>query len=68
VIQSPNDLPAAVTKNIQLPVAASDLARERSQQGLGTANQARELGRSFGQSIADEAKGRRGPPAGSGPP
>ena len=62
VIQSPNDLPAAVTRTIELPVAASDLARERSRKGLDTANQARESGRAFGQSIADEARARRGRP------
>lgn len=62
VIQSPNDLPAAVTRTIELPVAASDLARERSRKGLDTANQARESGRAFGQSIAEEARARRGRP------
>ena len=62
VVQSPNDLPAAVTKTIELPVAASDVGRERSAKGLDTANQARELGRTFGQGIADEAKTRRGRP------
>lgn len=62
MIQSPNDLPAAVTKTIELPVAASDRARERSRKGLDTANQARELGRTFGQSVAEEAKARRGRP------
>ncbi len=62
VIQSPNDLPAAVTRTIELPVAASDRARERSRQGLETANQARESGRAFGQGIADEARTRRGRP------
>lgn len=62
VIQSPNDLPAAVTKTIELPAAASDVARERSGKGLDTANQAREFGRSFGQGVAEEAKARRGRP------
>jgi hypothetical protein len=62
VVQSPNDLPAAVTKTIELPVAASDVGRERSAKGLDTANQAREFGRTFGQGIADEAKARRGRP------
>lgn len=62
VVQSPNDLPAAVTKTIELPPAASDVARERSGKGLGTANQARESGRAFGQGVAEEAKARRGRP------
>ncbi len=62
VVQSPNDLPAAVTKTIELPAAASDVGRERSMKGLDTANQARESGRALGQSIADEAKARRGKP------
>jgi hypothetical protein len=56
VVESPTDLPAAVTKTIELPPSASDRARERSQHGLETANQARTLGREFGQSIAEEAK------------
>lgn len=62
VVQSPNDLPASVTKTIELPPAASEIARERSEKGLGTANQARESGRAFGQGIAEEAKARRGRP------
>lgn len=62
VVQSPNDLPAAVTKTIELPAAASDAARDRSGKGLGNANQARESGRAFGQGIAEEAKTRRGRP------
>lgn len=62
VVQSPSDLPASVTKTIELPPAASDVARERSEKGLGTANQARESGRAFGQEIAEEAKARRGRP------
>jgi len=62
VVQSPNDLPAAVTRTIELPAAASDVARERSAKGLDTANQAREMGRTFGQGIAADAKGRKGKP------
>ena len=62
VVQSPNDLPAAVTKTIELPVEASDVARERAAKGMDAANQAREFGRTLGQSIADEAKTRRGRP------
>jgi hypothetical protein len=56
VVGSPNDLPAAVTKTIELPAAASDMARDRAAKGLDTANQARERGREFGQSIAEDAK------------
>jgi hypothetical protein len=56
VVESPADLPDAVTKTIELPSTASDRARESAQHGLDTANQARALGRQFGQSIADEAK------------
>lgn len=62
VVQSPNDLPAAVTKTIELPAAASDVARDRSGKGQDTANQARESGRAFGQGVAEEAKARRGRP------
>jgi hypothetical protein len=56
VVESPADLPDAVTKTIALPPAASDRAHERAQPGLDTANQARTLGREFGQSIAEQAK------------
>lgn len=64
VVDSPGDLPDAVTKTITLPDAAlaSDVAQERSAKGLETANQARELGREFGQSVAEDAKTRRGRP------
>lgn len=62
VVQSPNDLPAAVTKTIELPATASDVARERSGKGLDTANQARQHGRAFGQEIAEAAKARKGKP------
>jgi hypothetical protein len=58
VVQSPDDLPAAVTKIIALPDAASDVARERSGKGMDTANQAREFGRTLGQGISEEAKSR----------
>jgi hypothetical protein len=58
VVESPGDLPAAVTKTIELPPAASDRARERSQHGLERANEARALGREFGQSIAEQAKSK----------
>lgn len=58
VVESPADLPDAVTKTIELPasVPADARARDSAQHGLDTANQARALGREFGQSIADEAK------------
>ncbi len=62
VVNSPADLPAAVTKTIELPAAASDVARDHAAKGLDTANQARERGREFGQAIAEEAKNRRGRP------
>lgn len=60
VVNSPNDLPAAVTKTIELPPAAADHARERAVNGLDSANQARELREGFGQDIADEAKTKGG--------
>jgi hypothetical protein len=57
VVDSPADLPAAVTKTIELPAPAVDQAHGYAQQGAHeTANQARTLGREFGQNIADEAK------------
>lgn len=56
VVESPADLPAAVTKTIELPPAAADRAREAAQHGLDTANQARSLGSELGHDIADEAK------------
>lgn len=62
VVNSPADLPAAVTKTIELPAAAADVARDHAAKGLGTANQAREQGRDFGQAVAEEAKNRRGRP------
>ena len=58
VVESPDDLPAAVTKTIELPPVASDRAHERAQHGLETANEARTLGRESGQSIAEEAKSK----------
>lgn len=58
VVESPADLPAAVTKTIELPPTASERARERSQHGLERANEARALGREAGQSIAEEAKSK----------
>ena len=58
VVESPGDLPAAVTRRIELPPAASDRARDRAQNGLETANEARALGRETGQSIAEEAKSK----------
>lgn len=56
VVEHPTDLPGAVTKTIRLPAPASERAEERSQQGLNTANEARERGREFGKSVAEEAK------------
>jgi hypothetical protein len=62
VVQSPNDLPAAVTKTIELPPTASAIGGQNSSNGLSTANQARALGRTFGQDVATEAKARKGKP------
>lgn len=60
VVDSPGDLPAAVTKTIELPAAAADhagnRAGEHAQPGFDSANQARTLSHEFGQNIADEAK------------
>jgi len=58
VVDSSADLPAAVTNKIELPAAASSVARERSENGMKTANDARERGRDFGREIAEEAKMR----------
>jgi len=58
VVDSPADLPGAVTNKIVLPDAASSVARERSEKGLNTAKDARERGRDFGRDIAEEAKSR----------
>lgn len=58
VVESPSDLPSAVTKTIELPPAASATARERAQPGLDRANEARSRGRELGQSVAEEAKTR----------
>ena len=62
VVTSPNDLPEAVTRTLELPDAASasEVARNRSSKGLSTANQARELGREFGRAVAEDAKARGG--------
>jgi len=62
VVSSPEDLPDAVTKKIELPGSAAGVAVERSEKGLDTANQARQHGREFGQAVAEEAKARRGRP------
>jgi len=61
VVDSPSDLPSSVMKTIELPNPArqaSDIGEERSSKGLSTANQARELGRDFGQAVAEDAKTR----------
>lgn len=58
VVDSPGQLPSAVTKTIELPPAASDIARERSAKGMNTANEARERGREFGRDVAEGAKAR----------
>jgi hypothetical protein len=48
--------PADVANLISLPDAASDSGREHSQLGLGVANQARDLGREFGQQMSEQAR------------
>lgn len=55
-----------VTKHIALPPRpqrGGEAARSGDAPGRGVADEARERGRDFGQSTADEARGRRGPPA-----
>lgn len=56
VVESPADLPAAVTKRIELPTSASDRAHDASLHGLDIANEARALRREAGQSVAEQAK------------
>lgn len=56
VVESPADLPAAVTSTIPLPPSAAAQTQSHAQPGLETANDARTTGRQFGQNIADEAK------------
>jgi hypothetical protein len=51
--------PEHITSRIQLPDAASDVARENAAKGLATANAAREDGRAFGQGMA-ELRGEQG--------
>lgn len=63
VVDSDKSLPDAVTKTIELPPSASDTGREKSAFGLERANEARSNGRAHGQSVAEEAKARRGRPA-----
>ncbi|MFL6621301.1 MAG: hypothetical protein ACJ8J7_06815 [Sulfurifustaceae bacterium] len=58
VIESPNDLPSAVTKTIQLPPSAFDRGRERPQQGIERANEARAQARDTARNIAEQAKER----------
>jgi len=48
--------PQAAFEIISLPFSAAAEANENNQQGLETANQARENGKAFGQAKADEAK------------
>lgn len=60
VVESPADLPASVTKTIELPLAAAAHAHEHAPHGLDAANEAHEHGREFGQDIAEEAKAKHG--------
>ncbi len=56
VVLEEDALPDRVFVELRLPDTASDVARERAAQGLDTANQARELGREFGQQRAEQAR------------
>lgn len=68
VVVETDQTPDDIVNLIQLPESASDRARESSSRGLETANQARELrgnetsaearelGREFGERMADEAR------------
>jgi hypothetical protein len=51
-----SDTPEDVVSHITLPDAASDSGSEHSEFGLGVANQARDLGRDFGQQISEQAR------------
>lgn len=62
VVDTDKSLPDAVTKVIELPPSASETGREKSAFGLERANEARSNGRAHGQSVAEEAKARRGRP------
>lgn len=55
-----SDDPDEIFEQIELPEVASEVAVEASEHGLATANAAREDGREFGQSRAEEARERAG--------
>ena len=57
-VAAEGETPDEVANQIALPDAASDTAVEHSAFGLGVANQAHQgdLGRDFGQSIADQVR------------
>lgn len=59
-VMGESDDPDEVFERIELPEQASAIAVERSERGLNTANTAREDGRAFGQSMAEEARERAG--------
>lgn len=82
VLESPHELPDAVTKTIELPSAAAAAAREHAQPHLDGANeartpesrpnaldragQARPQGPDFGRSMADDPRNRGNPGNGAG--
>ena len=70
VVESPGDLPTAVTKTLALPnMTAVEHTDGHAQFGLDTANQARTLRHDIGQSVADQAKALgRAKAKGNGPP
>lgn len=52
-----NSTPDQVAGIIELPKSASDTAVENAVSGLTTANSARQLGREFGEQMAEDAQG-----------
>lgn len=59
VVEDPDAGEMAYVADIELPDSASDQAVESAAAGLGTANEARDDGRSFGQDTAREAREAR---------
>lgn len=64
------DIEREVTRRIELPPRARGNEARSNAPGRDVSQEARERGREFGQSRAEEARKRRGPPdnAGAGPP
>ena len=56
IVLEDGDTPEDIVQLIELPGAAADTAKDAALFGHETANQAKELGREFGQSVADDAK------------